>query len=143
MLHNRDVLRATANHKDQTSAPMSETARYKLFVRNLVLAAKIGVHPHERVRPPRLRVTVELDMASDLPQRDELVDTLDYERIVADIRALAVARHINLVETFADAVAQLCLTNRRVVAAHVSVEKLDVYPDAESVGVTLERRRQE
>ncbi|MDE2166703.1 MAG: dihydroneopterin aldolase [Alphaproteobacteria bacterium] len=122
---------------------MSETARYKLFVRNLVLAAKIGVHPHERVRPPRLRVTVELDMASDLPQRDELVDTLDYERIVADIRALAVARHINLVETFADAVAQLCLTNRRVVAAHVSVEKLDVYPDAESVGVTLERRRQE
>lgn len=131
------------NHKDQASAPMSETARYKLFVRNLVLAAKIGVHPHERVRPPRLRVTVELDMASDLPQRDELVDTVDYERVVSDIRALAVARHINLVETFADAVAQLCLTNRRVVAAHVSVEKLDVYPDAESVGVTLERRRQE
>lgn len=120
---------------------MSETARYKLFVRNLVLAAKIGVHPHEKVRPPRLRVTVELDMAGDLPQRDELVDAVDYERVVADIRALAVARHINLVETFADAVAQLCLANARVVAAHVSVEKLDVYPDAESVGVTLERRR--
>ena len=122
---------------------MSETARYKLFVRNLVLAAKIGVHPHEKMRPPRLRVTVELDMANDLPRRDELVDALDYERIVADIRALAIARHINLVETFADAVAQLCLANARVVAAHVSVEKLDVYPDAESVGVTLERRRQE
>lgn len=121
---------------------MSETARYKLFVRNLVLAAKIGVHPHEKVRPPRLRVTVELDMAGDLPRRDELADAVDYERVIAGIRALAVARHINLVETFADAVAQLCLTNARVVAAHVSVEKLDVYPDVESVGVTLERRRE-
>lgn len=121
---------------------MTEIARYKLFVRNLVLAAKIGVHPHEKMRPPRLRVTVELDMADDLPRRDELADALDYERVVAGIRALAVARHINLVETFADAVAKLCLANERVVAAHVSVEKLDVYPDAESVGVTLERRRQ-
>lgn len=120
---------------------MAETARYKLFVRNLVLAAKIGVHPHEKVRPPRLRVTVELEMVGDPPKRDELADALDYERVVAGIRALAVARHINLVETFADAVAQLCLDSARVVAARVSVEKLDVYPDTESVGVTLERRR--
>jgi dihydroneopterin aldolase len=120
---------------------MAETARYKLFVRNLVLAAKIGVHPHEKVRPPRLRVTVELEMAGDPPKRDELADALDYEHVVAGIRALAVARHINLVETFADAVAQLCLDSARVIAARVSVEKLDVYPDTESVGVTLERRR--
>jgi dihydroneopterin aldolase len=121
---------------------MSDIARYKLFVRNLVLAAKIGVHPHEKVRPPRLRVTVELDMAGDPPQHDELAGALDYEHVVAGIRALAVARHINLVETFADLVAQLCLTNARVIAAQVSVEKLDVYPDAESVGVTLKRGRQ-
>jgi 7,8-dihydroneopterin aldolase/epimerase/oxygenase len=120
---------------------MGETARYKLFVRNLVLAAKIGVHPHEKVRPPRLRVTVELEMAGDPPKRDELADALDYEHVVAGIRALAVVRHINLVETFADAVAQLCLDSARVIAARVSVEKLDVYPDTESVGVTLERRR--
>lgn len=121
--------------------PGAGTARYKLFVRNLVLAAKIGVHPHEKVRPPRLRVTVELEMADDPPKRDELADALDYERVVAGIRALAVARHINLVETFADAVSQLCLDSAQVIAARVSVEKLDVYPDTESVGVTLERRR--
>jgi 7,8-dihydroneopterin aldolase/epimerase/oxygenase len=121
---------------------MPDTARYTLFVRNLVLAAKIGVHPHERVRPPRLRVSVELDMTGAPPHRDELVDALDYERVVAGIRELAMARHIHLVETFADAVAQLCLGNARVAGARVTIEKLDVYPDAESVGVTLERRRE-
>jgi 7,8-dihydroneopterin aldolase/epimerase/oxygenase len=122
---------------------MAETARYKLFVRNLVLAAKIGVHPHEKVRPPRLRVSVELDMAGDPPRHDDLVDALDYERVVAGIRELATAQHINLVETFADAVARLCLANSRVLGASVTVEKLDVYSNAESVGVTLERRRGE
>jgi len=123
--------------------PVAETARYKLFVRNLVLAAKIGVHPHEKVRPPRLRVTVELDMAGDPPRHDDLTDALDYERVVAGIRELAVAQHINLVETFADLVARLCLANPRVLAASVTVEKLDVYTNAESVGATLERRRAE
>lgn len=123
--------------------PVAETARYKLFVRNLVLAAKIGVHPHEKVRPPRLRVSVELDMAGNPPRHDDLTDALDYERVVAGIRELAVAQHINLVETFADLVARLCLANPRVSGASVTVEKLDVYTNAESVGVTLERRRAE
>ncbi|MGH6983734.1 MAG: dihydroneopterin aldolase [Stellaceae bacterium] len=123
--------------------PVAETARYKLFVRNLVLAAKIGVHPHEKVRPPRLRVSVELDMAGNPPRLDDLTDALDYERVVAGIRELAVAQHINLVETFADLVARLCLANPRVSGASVTVEKLDVYSNAESVGVTLERRRAE
>ncbi|HEV2162409.1 MAG TPA: dihydroneopterin aldolase [Stellaceae bacterium] len=123
--------------------PVAETARYKLFVRNLVLAAKIGVHPHEKVRPPRLRVSVELDMEGNPPRHDDLTDALDYERVVAGIRELAVAQHINLVETFADLVARLCLANPRVSGASVTVEKLDVYSNAESVGVTLERRRAE
>ena len=123
--------------------PVAETARYKLFVRNLVLAAKIGVHPHEKVRPPRLRVSVELDMEGNPPRHDDLTDALDYERVVAGIRELAVAQHINLVETFADLVARLCLANPRVSGASVTVEKLDVYTNAESVGVTLERRRAE
>lgn len=123
--------------------PVAEIARYKLFVRNLVLAAKIGVHPHEKVRPPRLRVSVELDMEGNPPRHDDLTDALDYERVVAGIRELAVAQHINLVETFADLVARLCLANPRVSGASVTVEKLDVYSNAESVGVTLERRRAE
>ena len=33
------------------------------------------------------------------------------------------------------------MVDPRVLAVRVSVEKLDVYPDAESVGVVLKRRR--
>jgi 7,8-dihydroneopterin aldolase/epimerase/oxygenase len=120
---------------------MAAASDYRIVIRNLVLAARIGIHPHEKARPPRLRITVELAMADLPPQRDELGEVMDYERIVAGVRALAVERHIHLVETFAEGVARLCLADRKVAGVRVSVEKLDVYSDAESVGVILERRR--
>ncbi len=49
-------------------------------------------------------------------------------------------RHINLVETPAEEIAELCLANPRVVVVRVKVEKLDVEPDAAGVDVEIERR---
>ena len=122
-------------------AAAGETTPYRIFVRNLVLAARIGVHAHEKTRPPRLRIGVEIDMTGEAPGRDEIAAVLNYETIVEGIRRLASGGHINLVETFAERVAKLCLADRRVAGVRVSVEKLDVYPEVESVGAIIERRR--
>ena len=123
----------------------SPAAPYRIFVRNLVLAARIGVHAHEKSRPPRLRVSVELEIKGAAPAHDEFAAVLNYETIVEGIKRIASGGasggHINLVETFADLVAKLCLADRRVAGVRVSVEKLDVYPEVESVGVIIERRR--
>jgi 7,8-dihydroneopterin aldolase/epimerase/oxygenase len=122
-------------------AAAGNAAPYCIFVRNLVLAARIGVHAHEKTRPPRLRIGVEIDMKGESPERDEIAAVLNYETIVEGIKRIASGGHINLVETFADRVAKLCLADRRVAGVRVSVEKLDVYPEMESVGVVIERRR--
>jgi dihydroneopterin aldolase len=114
---------------------------YRIVVRNLVLVARIGVHPHEKARPPRLRIGVELDMATPAPSRDELAAVLNYEQLVAGIKAIAAGEHINLVETFAERVMRLCFCDPRVAGVRISVEKLEVYVEAESIGVVLERRR--
>jgi len=45
------------------------------------------------------------------------------------------------VETLAERVASLCLADPRSVSVIVGVEKLDVYSEAESVGVSVMRRR--
>jgi len=122
-------------------AAAGNAAPYCIFVRNLVLAARIGVHAHEKTRPPRLRIGVEIDMKGESPERDEIAAVLNYETVVQGIKRIASDVHINLVETFADRVAKLCLADRRVEGVRVSVEKLDVYPEVESVGVIIERRR--
>ena len=54
-------------------------------------------------------------------------------------RAIVERGHINLVETLAEKIAVLCLANGRVRSVRVRVEKLDIVPDAQSVGVEIER----
>lgn len=118
-------------------------AGYRIFVRDLVVAASIGIHAHEKRQRGRLRVSAELTVAAPVPHDDAFDQALNYEIIVAGIKAIAAAKHINLVETFAEQVMALCLADRRVRVVRVTVEKLDIYPEAQSVGVTIERRRSE
>jgi dihydroneopterin aldolase len=114
---------------------------YRVFVRDLVVPCSIGIYPREKGLRRRVRVNAELAIDEPILGNDEFADVVNYETIVAGIKAIAEAGHINLVETLADRVATLCLADRRVAAARVVIEKLDVYPEAESVGIVLERRR--
>ena len=114
---------------------------YRVFVRDLVIPCSIGIYPREKGLRRRVRVNAELSVGEPISGRDDFAEAVNYETIVDGIKAIAEAGHINLVETLADRVANLCLEDRRVTAVRVVVEKLDVYPEAESVGVTLERKQ--
>lgn len=120
-----------------------ETWSYSVFVRNLVLMCSIGIYEHERHKKQRVRINADLTVVPlAATDAEDIDDVLNYETIIEGARAIADAGHIDLVETFADRVASLCLTDRRVESVRVTIEKLDVYaPDAESVGVSIERRR--
>jgi dihydroneopterin aldolase len=106
-----------------------------------VLDARIGVHQHEKLGPQRIRVNIELAVREvDLVDiDDQLANVVCYEKVVSGIRALVGAGHVNLVETLAENIAELCLEDRRVRVTRVRVEKLDVFEDATSVGVEIER----
>ena len=121
----------------------------RMFIRDLVLQARIGVHDHEHRRTQRVRINIDLAVEDDgilrvsrAPvDREDLARVVDYERIVTNIRALVASGHVQLVETLAERLAELCLEDRRVAIARVTVEKLDVFEDAASAGVEIERRR--
>lgn len=124
--------------------PLTETglATRRVFVRDLELTAKIGVHRHERRRPQAVRINIDLTVAeSGAPADDRIDSVVDYEAVVVGVKTIAAAGHINLVETLAERIAGLCLEDRRVLIARVRVEKPNVLADAASVGVEIERRR--
>jgi 7,8-dihydroneopterin aldolase/epimerase/oxygenase len=116
-------------------------AGYRVFVRDLVLPCSIGIYPREKGLRRRVRVNAEIQVTSPLPSADDFADVVNYETIVAGIKAITEAGHINLVETLADRIATLCLADHRVSSTRVMVEKLDVWPETESVGVVVERKR--
>jgi dihydroneopterin aldolase len=124
-----------------TAPVRGDVLSYRIVVRDLVLPFSIGIHEHEKQRHQRVRINVELTVAPKSFHHHDIDDVLNYEFVVAGIRKFADAGHIDLIETLADGIAALCLADGRVESTRVSVEKLDVYPEAASVGVVVEHRR--
>ena len=113
-----------------------------VFVRDLDLMALIGIYDHEKVKPQRIVVNVDLSVQeTEGPMSDEIDHVVSYEIVVKKIEAIVAAGHVNLVETLAEKFAEACLRDKRVLAARVRIEKPDIIPNARSVGVEIERSR--
>jgi dihydroneopterin aldolase len=122
--------------------PANEPARRirQVFVRDLVLPCRIGAYHHERAMEQRVRINVDLSvLEGEAPIEDQLANVVSYEDVIDGVRRVVRGGHINLVETLAERVAGLCLSDPRVRSVRVRVEKLDVFSDAGSVGVEIER----
>ena len=126
---------------------MSEIPRpgadlYTVVVRNLVVLCSIGVRRVERERLQRVRISVELTATPEASYpREDRRRVINYEKIVTAIRQIARSGHIDLCEGFAERICTVCFADPRVAHLRVSVEKIDIYPDAEGVGAILERAR--
>ncbi len=111
-----------------------------VFIRDLILTCLIGVHKHERKQPQRIRINLDLAVREGAgPQDDKLSEVVCYEDVADGIRSLVGVGHVNLVETLAEQIAAMCLEDERVRVARVRIEKLDVFEDAASAGVEIER----
>lgn len=122
-------------------AEASRPAR-RVFVRDLLLDALIGIYPEERVKPQKLLVNLELWVAETPgePPRS-YAEVVCYENLVKRTKALLAEGHVDLVETLAERLAAICLEDARVLRTRVRVEKPEAIAEAAGVGVEIERRR--
>ena len=111
-----------------------------VFIRDLILTCLIGVHKYERKKPQRIRINLDLAVTEQsVISTDRLADVVCYEDVADRIRLIVSNGHVNLVETLAEKIASKCLEDRRIKATRVRIEKLDVFKDAASAGVEIER----
>ncbi|MGJ4858180.1 dihydroneopterin aldolase [Labrys sp. KB_33_2] len=109
---------------------MTEPRSYsRVFLRALNLEAHIGYYEHEKGVTQPLIVDVELTLAEARFGDDDIEGTIDYDKIAAIGRELA-ASHADLLETFAERLAQRCLAFDRAAAVRVHVEKPRAVPGA-------------
>jgi dihydroneopterin aldolase len=128
-------------HAAVKTAPSADGIR-RVFVRDLVAECYLGVHHHERGTRQRVRVNLEISVTDNgVPAGDDIHEVVCYEQITDGVRAILAGPHTNLVETLAERIAAFCLADPRAVSARVGIEKLDVFADATSVGVEIERIR--
>ncbi len=113
----------------------------RVFLRDMVLPARIGVYAHEERGTQRIRVNVDLLVEEGQIGGDDLAQVVDYERVAIAVREIVAAGHVKLAETLAERIAAACLADARVAYSRVRVEKLDIFPDADSAGVEIVRER--
>lgn len=116
-----------------------------VFLRDMVMPASIGIYPHEHAATQRVRINVDLgvDDTEEAIGRDELPRVVDYEKVANAVRGIVAAGHVRLAETLAERIATACLADKRVRLARIRVEKLDIFADAASAGVEIERHQRD
>ena len=116
-----------------------------VFLRDMVMPASIGIYPHEHAATQRVRINVDLgvDDTEEAIGRDELPRVVDYEKVANAVRGIVAAGHVRLAETLAERIATACLADTRVRLARIRVEKLDIFADAASAGVEIERHQRD
>ena len=123
--------------------PRFADARERLrhvFIHDLMVPCFIGVPAPERDQAQRLRINLHLAVREgEGPSVDELHAVVDYEKIVKRVRACVRGARVKLLETLAEQIAVIGLEDPRVRRVLVRLEKLDVFPDAASAGVEIER----
>lgn len=120
--------------------PSFDLTQYRrLFLKNYEIDINIGVHAFEKQGEQRVRFNVELyiPLALSTPSQDDLAEVVDYDFMRQTIADRVARGHIQLQETLCDDILAVMLSHPKVMAARVSTQKPDVYPDCESVGVEV------
>jgi dihydroneopterin aldolase len=113
----------------------------RIFLRDAVFEANIGVYDRERARAQRLIVNVDVFVAlsASTPRHDRVEEVIDYDFVRETVRRRIGRGHVNLQETLVDDLAGALLAPPGVVAVRVCTEKPDVYDDVAGVGIEVLR----
>ncbi|TBR12391.1 MAG: dihydroneopterin aldolase [Lysobacter sp.] len=113
-----------------------------VFIEGLEIEALIGIYDWERrVRQP---LVFDIEMAFDnrVPAAsDDIAHTLDYKAVSTRIREFVSASGFGLVETLAERVAEMLLSEFPVQHLRLKLGKPGAVRGARAVGVSIERSR--
>lgn len=104
-----------------------------------------GVFEHERREGQTFVIDLTLGIdTAPAAASDDLHDTVDYGSLVAAVRAAVETDPVDLIETLAQRIAEICLSGDRVEWARITVHKPDAPIEAtfSDVALTITRKRE-
>ncbi|MEM6681914.1 MAG: dihydroneopterin aldolase [Pseudomonadota bacterium] len=120
--------------QDRTTQPIA--TQQTLIINGLELQARIGVYAHEQRSAQPIRLDLQIGLtAPALSDTDTYEDVVCYDQIVAQIRSVIAADHINLVETLAQRVAAKLFANALIETLTIRIEKPIALAEAQGVGI--------
>lgn len=116
----------------------------RILIRDLRIRTLVGINDWEREQPQE--VAVRLTLFGDLAragEMDDIADTCNYRTLAKAVIGYVEGSRHDLVEALAAGIARLCVIAHGVPRVVVRVEKPGALRFAETVGVEIERRRED
>lgn len=112
----------------------------RVFIHDLVVDASIGLYDDEMLQTQPVQLSIDMDL---LPLQEQATKEtiVCYDTLSSQIEAMIAEGHIDLVETLAERIAELCLARSRVFRVTVSVAKPEAVKTAAAVGARITRSK--
>jgi dihydroneopterin aldolase len=114
----------------------------RIFLKELTTETIIGIFDWER--EVRQTIAVDLEMSADIRRAaatDHIDDTLNYKGVAKRVLAFVAESRFQLIETLAERIAALVLTEFAVDWVRVTLHKPGAIRHSRDVGVIIERSR--
>ena len=114
----------------------------KIFIRGQKVSCHIGVPEEERLKAQELLIhTTLMPPVSMGGMGDDITKTIDYHQVYVRVGEVASERSRKLLETLAEDLASMILSEFPVESVAIEIEKF-ILPNAQSTGVAITRVRQ-
>ena len=111
-----------------------------LYINDLTLPCIIGVFEHERKDKQLVVINIALSVdTKKAGETDDLKDTVSYHDIAHEVAAMVSESQYYLLEKLAQAVADVCLKDKRVKQVKVHIEKPKALRLAKSSAIEIIR----
>jgi 7,8-dihydroneopterin aldolase/epimerase/oxygenase len=111
-----------------------------IFIEGFVGETVIGIHDTELHRPQPLVIDVQAGLRrARACDTDRIADTIDYGVVCERLRRLLVEHRLQLLEAFAERIAEILIGEFRAAWVRVKVVKPKKFSDVAAVGVQIER----
>lgn len=142
-----DTSRGTSMATEESERLASGESRHfeqldRIQIRDLLLRCIVGINPDEREH--KQDVVINITLYADLAKAattDRIEDTVNYKTTKNRVVELVESSSFYLVEKLAEEIARECLSEDKVRAVAVSVDKPGALRFARSVGVEIVRFR--
>ena len=128
------------NFADISNMASATRGLRRVFIRDLVLPARIGIHDHERAQAQPVVINVDASVEeADTALTDTIADVVCYETLTKQIKDVLAGEHTDLVEVLAEQIAERLLADTRIIQLRIRLEKPEAIAEAAGVGVEIER----
>ena len=116
--------------------------RNKVIIKNLIIDASIGIHKHEKIKKQRVSISLSIEVVDNISLVDHNIENfLSYENVINNIKLIINKGHIDLVETLSYEILSNIFSDSRASKVWLKIEKLDVFEEAQSVGLEIVKTR--